>query len=98
MGRRTRIPERDRRRDQRRRSFHQATPIRSAAIIAEQIGWNGKFGNGLELKGKAKPKDPSAYKIVGKPAPRFDVKGKVYARTDYVTDVRRANPARCTHA
>lgn len=50
--------------------------------------WNKRWGNPLAAVGKAKPKDPSEYKIVGKSYPRFDVPGKVYGTSDFVTDVR----------
>ena len=34
-----------------------------------QLAWNKKYGNPLEIKGLAKPKPPSAHKIVGKAHP-----------------------------
>ena len=52
------------------------------------IEWNKELGSGLALKAKAKVKNPADYKIVGKPHGRFDVAGKVYGTTDYVTDIR----------
>jgi hypothetical protein len=48
---------------------------------------NGKLGNDLVAEGQAKPKPPSAYKIVGQSPPRFDVPAKVFGRLDYVTDI-----------
>jgi CO/xanthine dehydrogenase Mo-binding subunit len=54
----------------------------------QPLEWNHKIGNALEIKGKATPKKVADYRIVGKPAPRADVTGKVYGITDYVTDVR----------
>jgi nicotinate dehydrogenase subunit B len=50
--------------------------------------WNGKLGNDLVAEGQAKPKPPSAYKIVGQSPPRFDVPAKVFGKLDYVTDVK----------
>src|SRR5205807_9605985 len=35
-----------------------------------ELEWNGMIGNDLVIKGKAKPKAPSEYKIVGKPGTR----------------------------
>jgi nicotinate dehydrogenase subunit B len=52
------------------------------------IKWNGKLGNDLVAEGQAKPKPPSAYKIVGQSPPRFDVPAKVFGQLDYVTDVK----------
>jgi nicotinate dehydrogenase subunit B len=53
-----------------------------------QLDWNKKLGNSLYAPGKAKPKAPSDYKIVGKPLAREDIAPKVYAREDFVTDVK----------
>jgi CO/xanthine dehydrogenase Mo-binding subunit len=50
--------------------------------------WNGKIGNDLVAEGQAKPKPPSAYKIVGQSPPRFDVPAKVFGKLDYVTDIK----------
>jgi CO/xanthine dehydrogenase Mo-binding subunit len=50
--------------------------------------WNGKLGNDLVAEGQAKPKPPSAYKIVGQSPPRFDVPAKVLGKLDYVTDIK----------
>ena len=50
--------------------------------------WNGKIGNDLVAEGQAKPKPPSAYKIVGQSPPRFDVPAKVFGKVDYVTDIK----------
>jgi nicotinate dehydrogenase subunit B len=52
------------------------------------LEWNKVIGNDLEAKGQAKPKDPADYKIVGTPRPRKDIPAKVFAKFDYVTDVR----------
>ena len=53
-----------------------------------QVEWNGQVGNGMVVTGKAKPKAVADYKVVGKSYKRFDIPGKVYGTTDYVTDVR----------
>lgn len=50
--------------------------------------WNGTLGNDLVATGKAKPKRPDQYKIVGQSIPRADVARKVFARLDYVTDLK----------
>ena len=51
------------------------------------IQWNGKYGNGLGLKGRAKPKDPRDYKIVGTSVRRRDIRGKILATTDFLHHV-----------
>lgn len=56
-----------------------------------KLDWNGKYGNPLVVTGKAKPKPHDQYKVVGKSEPRRDIAGKVYAKTDYVTDIRVPN-------
>jgi nicotinate dehydrogenase subunit B len=67
------------------------------ATYAELIGgryfnitldWNKEFGNTLYAPGKAQPKKPSEYKIVGQPLKREDVAPKVYCQQDFVTDVK----------
>ena len=52
------------------------------------LDWNKQIGNPLYAPGKAKPKSPKDYKIVGKPLPREDIAPKVYAQEDFVTDVK----------
>ena len=54
----------------------------------QQVEWNNKPGNALEIKVKAEPKQPADYKIVGKSMPRDDVVAKVCGTADYVTDVK----------
>jgi nicotinate dehydrogenase subunit B len=54
----------------------------------QQVEWNGKPGNNLEIKVRAAPKKVSDYKIVGKSFPRPDVVGKVCGTVDYVTDIK----------
>lgn len=59
-----------------------------------KVEWNKKTGNALEVKGKAKPKSPSEYKVVGTPVMRRDVAWSVFGANpknldagSYVTDV-----------
>jgi nicotinate dehydrogenase subunit B len=52
------------------------------------LDWNGKYGNPLYAPGKAKPKSPKDYTIVGKPVPRDDIAGKVFAQTDFAMDIK----------
>lgn len=47
-------------------------------------------GFGLNVEGPGKPKDPSTYTIVGRPAPRVDLPPKILGHFKYVTDVRVA--------
>ncbi|HET7680110.1 MAG TPA: molybdopterin cofactor-binding domain-containing protein [Xanthobacteraceae bacterium] len=54
----------------------------------QQVEWNNKIGNALEIKVRAEPKKVADYKIVGKSFPRADVTGKVCGTVDYVTDVK----------
>jgi nicotinate dehydrogenase subunit B len=56
-----------------------------------QLEWNKEFGNTLYAPGKAKPKDPKDYKIVGQAIAREDIAPTVYAEQDYCTDVKRPN-------
>ena len=53
-----------------------------------QIEWNKQYGNTLALTGKAQPKQPGAYKVVGKSFPQKVITEKVMGRTQYVTDIR----------
>ena len=53
-----------------------------------QLDWNKKIGNALYAPGKAKPKSPKDYKIVGQRIPREDIAPKVYAQEDFCTDVK----------
>jgi len=77
---------------------HARTDASKKASYAELIGgryfnvpleWNKEMGNTLYAPGKARPKDPKDYKIVGKPLPREDIAPIVYAQTDFCTDVKR---------
>jgi nicotinate dehydrogenase subunit B len=53
-----------------------------------QLDWNKQTGNTLYAPGKAQPKKPSEYKIVGQPIHREDIAPKVYAQEDFVTDIK----------
>jgi nicotinate dehydrogenase subunit B len=53
-----------------------------------RVEWNRAIGNFMDVKGRALPKPPSAYRLVGQSAARRDVPGKVLGSADYVTDVR----------
>jgi CO/xanthine dehydrogenase Mo-binding subunit len=53
-----------------------------------QLQWNKRLGNALYAPGKATPKKPADYKIVGKPIPREDIAPIVYCKEDFVTDVK----------
>src|ERR1700704_935480 len=53
-----------------------------------QLDWNKEIGNALYAPGKAQPKKPSEYKIVGRPLKRNDIAPRVYCQEDYVTDVK----------
>jgi nicotinate dehydrogenase subunit B len=52
------------------------------------LQWNNRIGSALTARGKAEPKRPDQYKIVGTPRARRDVAAKVFASFDYVTDVK----------
>ena len=54
-----------------------------------QLDWNGQYGNGLVATGKAKPKTPDQYRLVGSSPPRRDIAGKVFGDGDYVADLKR---------
>ena len=60
------------------------TPAKKVSY-AELIG--GKTFN-AKVTGKVKPKAPSQYKIVGKPAKRWDIPEKVFASFTYMQDVK----------
>ena len=50
--------------------------------------WNGVYGNGLVARGRAEPKHPGDYQTVGTSVPRTDIPEKVFARHQFVTDIR----------
>ena len=43
-----------------------------------KLGWNGQLRNTLKVTGKAKPKSPDQYKLVGTSPKRRDVEAKVF--------------------
>ena len=53
-----------------------------------QLEWNKQIGNTLYAPGKAQPKKPSEYKIVGQPIKREDIAPKVFCQEDFCTDVK----------
>jgi CO/xanthine dehydrogenase Mo-binding subunit len=53
-----------------------------------EIRWNGEYGNNLALSGRARPKDPSQYRVVGTSVRRKDIRGKVLASTRYLHDLK----------
>ena len=53
-----------------------------------QLAWNKQIGNNLHAPGKARPKDPKDYRIVGQPIKRSDVAPRVFCQEPFVTDVR----------
>src|SRR5262249_23478996 len=53
------------------------------------LEWNKQYGNDLDVKGKAKPKLPAEYKLVGKGGVRRrDVTPKVLGTLEYMVDVK----------
>jgi len=52
-----------------------------------KVEWNKQIGNPMNVQGKAKPKSPSEYRVVGKSFPRRDVAWKVYGTDAFVTDI-----------
>lgn len=52
------------------------------------IDWNGTYGNGLSVGGKAPLKPRDQYKVVGQSVPRADVPSKVLGTFDFVTDIK----------
>ena len=82
------------------RVFALADPAKSVTY-ADLIGgkdfstpmeWNKQIGNALNVNGKAKPKDPSLYKIVGKGFKRKDIALKVSGKEHYTAHIRPDNP------
>ncbi len=55
-----------------------------------QLDWNKQIGNALYAPGKAQPKKPGEYKIVGKPIKRADIAPKVFCQEPFVTDIKIA--------
>src|SRR4029434_11326569 len=74
---------------------HAKSDAAKKASYAELIGgryfnvpleWNKEMGNPLYAPGKAKPKDPKEYKIVGQPLPREDIAPLVYGHEHFCAD------------
>ena len=53
-----------------------------------KVEWNKQIGNTLDVKGLAKPKSPSEYKVVGLSIPRNDVAWKVFGTSGNIADVK----------
>ncbi|MBI0535255.1 xanthine dehydrogenase family protein molybdopterin-binding subunit [Roseomonas sp. KE2513] len=53
-----------------------------------EVKWNGRYGNDLNVEGRARTKPIADYKVVGTAVPRRDIADKAFARHDYVTDIR----------
>ncbi|MFM1815534.1 MAG: hypothetical protein RLZ98_2229 [Pseudomonadota bacterium] len=53
-----------------------------------KLEWNKRIGNALVAKGKAKPKDPKDYKIVGKDVLREDVAPKAFGEALFNVDIK----------
>ena len=71
---------------------HRAKSVSYGKLIGNKlfdapITWNGKYGNRLSLEGRATPKDPRDYKIVGTSVRRRDIAGKIFATTDFLHHV-----------
>ena len=69
----------------------------SRKISYAELAANGKLddalkvsgdGFSLDVQGLGKPKDPSAYTVVGQSVPRVDLAPKILGKWQYVTDVR----------
>ncbi len=70
-----------------------AKPVSYAELIGDRhfdvaMQWNGVYGNGLVARGRAEPKRPGDYRVVGTSVPRTDIPEKVFARHQFVTDIR----------
>ena len=53
-----------------------------------KLEWNGQYGNGLTATGKAKPKSPDQYRVVGTSPKRRDIPPKVFGKYAYAADYR----------
>ncbi|WP_261841899.1 xanthine dehydrogenase family protein molybdopterin-binding subunit [Aliamphritea ceti] len=45
----------------------------------------------IKMTGKVAPKDPSTYKLVGKPLPRIDLQDKLTGKESFISDIRLPN-------
>ena len=66
--------------------------IRYAELVADvnldqAVTVSGAAFN-INIDAKAKPKDPSTYKLVGQSVPRADLAEKILGRATYATDIR----------
>jgi len=52
-----------------------------------KVEWNKHTGNQMNVQGKARPKAPADYRLVGKSMPRRDVAWKVFGTGSFVTEV-----------
>jgi CO/xanthine dehydrogenase Mo-binding subunit len=59
--------------------------------FSTNLEWNKKFGNDLNVTGLAKPKNVADYKIVGKDAPRRDIKDHVVGKEHFTAHIRPDN-------
>jgi nicotinate dehydrogenase subunit B len=57
-------------------------------LFNKPLQWNEKIGTALAVQGKAVPKRPEQYRMVGTSRPRRDVAAKVYGSFEYITDVK----------
>ena len=62
-----------------------------------KLDWNKQYGNPLAVKGKAAPKKPSEYKVVGKSFNQAIVTEKVFGRLQY-RDRHERSTACCMRA
>jgi len=53
-----------------------------------KLDWNKRYGNPLAVHGKAQPKRPAEYKVVGRTFPQKIITEKVMGRLQYITDVK----------
>ena len=70
-----------------RRKVSYAQLIKGGRFDAK-LEWNGKTGNALLATGKAKPKTPDQYRLVGTSPPRRDIPPKVHGTFAYAADHR----------
>jgi nicotinate dehydrogenase subunit B len=72
---------------------NQSRSVSYGELIGDQmfnvpLEWNGRYGNGLGLKSRAKVKNPSEYKVVGTSVGRKDIAGKIIPTTDFAVHIR----------
>ena len=57
--------------------------------FGETLEWNKIIGSDLSIKGRAQPKSPKDYRLVGKSGiARRDVAGKILGTSDYMVDMK----------